>query len=44
LWLEQFDFAYEEYDSFIFPMSIHPQVSGKPQVIKMHERYVLRSD
>jgi hypothetical protein len=40
LWLEQFDFAYEEYDSFIFPMSIHPQVSGKPQVIKMHERYV----
>ncbi|KER00424.1 hypothetical protein AUEXF2481DRAFT_71990 [Aureobasidium subglaciale EXF-2481] len=40
LWLEQFDFAYEEYDSFIFPMSIHPQVSGKPQVIKMHERII----
>jgi len=40
LWLEQFDFAYEEYDTFIFPMSIHPQVSGKPHVIKMHERYV----
>ena len=32
LWLEQFDFAYREYDTFIFPMSIHPQVSGKPQV------------
>ena len=38
LWREQFDFAYREYDSFIFPMSIHPQVSGKPQVILMHER------
>lgn len=38
LWMEQFDFAYREYDEFIFPMSIHPQVSGKPQVILMHER------
>ncbi|KAK4986470.1 hypothetical protein LTR50_005298 [Elasticomyces elasticus] len=38
LWMEQFDFAYREYDSFVFPMSIHPQVSGKPQVILMHER------
>lgn len=27
LWKEQFDFAYREYDSFIFPISIHPQVS-----------------
>ncbi|THY67821.1 glucose 1-dehydrogenase [Aureobasidium pullulans] len=40
LWLEQFDYAYEEYDTFIFPMSIHPQVSGKPHVIKMHERII----
>ncbi|KAI9662542.1 MAG: hypothetical protein M1821_008709 [Bathelium mastoideum] len=38
LWLEQFDFAYREYDTFVFPMSIHPQVSGKPHVILMHER------
>lgn len=38
MWREQFDFAYREYDTFIFPMSIHPQVSGKPQVILMHER------
>ena len=38
LWTEQFDFAYREHDSFIFPLSIHPQVSGKPQVILMHER------
>jgi peptidoglycan/xylan/chitin deacetylase (PgdA/CDA1 family) len=40
LWKEQFDFGYREYETFIFPMSIHPQVSGKPQVIMMHERYV----
>ncbi|THW79033.1 glucose 1-dehydrogenase [Aureobasidium pullulans] len=40
LWLEQFDYAYEEYDTFIFPVSIHPQVSGKPHVIKMHERII----
>ncbi|KAK1073877.1 hypothetical protein LTR12_001284 [Friedmanniomyces endolithicus] len=40
LWLEQFDFAYREYESFIFPMSIHPQVSGKPHVILMHERII----
>ncbi len=37
LWKEQFDFFYREYDSFVFPISIHPQVSGKPQVILMHE-------
>ncbi|KUJ07078.1 glucose 1-dehydrogenase [Mollisia scopiformis] len=38
LWKDQFDYLYREYDSFIFPMSIHPQVSGKPQVKLMHER------
>ncbi|KAK4502922.1 hypothetical protein PRZ48_006349 [Zasmidium cellare] len=40
LWIEQFDFGYREYDTFIFPMSIHPQVSGKPQNILMHERII----
>jgi len=40
LWSEQFDFYYKEYDSFVFPMTIHPQVSGKPQVLNMHERIV----
>jgi len=38
MWKDQFDFLYREYDTFVFPMSIHPQVSGKPQVILMHER------
>ncbi|EPQ51267.1 polysaccharide deacetylase family protein [Gloeophyllum trabeum ATCC 11539] len=38
LWKEQFDYFYREYDTFVFPITIHPQVSGKPQVILMHER------
>jgi hypothetical protein len=38
LWRDQFDFFYREYDEFIFPISIHPDVSGRPQVILMHER------
>jgi hypothetical protein len=24
----------------VFPISIHPQVSGKPQVILLHERFI----
>ena len=39
-WKEQFEFAYEEYDEFIFPISIHPQVSGKGHVMRMHERFI----
>ena len=39
-WKEQFKFCYREYNSFVFPMSIHPQVSGKPQIILMHERLI----
>jgi hypothetical protein len=43
LWKEQFEYLYRECPddgSFVFPMSIHPQVSGKPQVILMHERLI----
>ncbi|OAL33527.1 hypothetical protein AYO20_07213 [Fonsecaea nubica] len=40
LWRDQFSFCYREYDTFIFPISIHPQVSGKPQVLLMHERFI----
>jgi peptidoglycan/xylan/chitin deacetylase (PgdA/CDA1 family) len=39
-WQEQFEFCYREYDHFVFPISIHPQVSGKPQVLMMHERLI----
>jgi peptidoglycan/xylan/chitin deacetylase (PgdA/CDA1 family) len=47
LWKAQFDYYYREYDSFVFPISIHPQVSGKPQVQLMHEdliRYINSHD
>jgi len=40
LWREQFDFLYREYGTFVFPISIHPQASGKPQVILMHEKLI----
>lgn len=39
-WRDQFDFVYREYDFAVFPMTIHPDVSGKPQAILMHERLI----
>jgi hypothetical protein len=41
LWLDHFDYFYENYDEFVFPMTIHPDVSGRPHVLKMHQRYML---
>jgi hypothetical protein len=40
LWKDQFDYHYCENESFVFPMSIHPQVSRKPQVVLMHVRLI----
>jgi peptidoglycan/xylan/chitin deacetylase (PgdA/CDA1 family) len=40
IWMDHFDYFYREYDEFVFPMTIHPDVSGRPHVILMHERYV----
>lgn len=40
LWRDQFDYCYREYDEFVFPITVHPDVSGRPQVLLMHERYV----
>lgn len=39
-WRDQFDWVYEEYDYAVFAMTIHPDVSGRPQVLKMHERLI----
>lgn len=39
-WKDQFDWVYEENDYAIFPMTIHPDVSGRPQVLKMHQRLI----
>ncbi len=45
LWREQFDWVYREYEYAVFPISIHPDVSGRPQVLMMLERlyaYIMR--
>jgi peptidoglycan-N-acetylglucosamine deacetylase len=38
MWRDQFDWVYREYDYAVFTMTIHPDVSGRPQVLAMHER------
>lgn len=40
MWIDQFDYVYREYDYAVFPMTIHPDVSGRPQVLLMHERII----
>ena len=40
LWMDHFDYFYREYDEFVFPMTIHPDVSGRPHVLLMHERII----
>jgi peptidoglycan/xylan/chitin deacetylase (PgdA/CDA1 family) len=38
LWKDQFDWVYREMDYAVFPITIHPDVSGKPQNLLMLER------
>jgi peptidoglycan-N-acetylglucosamine deacetylase len=38
LWRDQFDWVYRECDYAVFPMTLHPDVSGRPQVLLMLER------
>lgn len=38
IWRDQFDWIYREYDYAVFPITIHPDVSGRPQVQLMLER------
>ena len=40
LWKDQFDWVYQHSDYAVFPMTIHPDVSGRPQVLAMHERLI----
>ena len=40
IWIDQFDWVYREYDYAVFTMTIHPDVSGRPQVLLMHERII----
>ena len=39
-WRDQFDYIHREEDYAVFPMTIHPDVSGRPQVILMLERFI----
>ena len=38
IWRDQFDWVYRECDYAVFPITIHPDVSGRPQVLLMLER------
>ena len=40
MWRDQFDWVYREHDYAVFTMTIHPDVSGRPQVLMMHERLI----
>lgn len=40
IWRDQFDWVYREYDYVVFAMTVHPDVSGRPQVLLMHERLI----
>ena len=38
MWRDQFDWVYREMDYAVFPMTIHPDVAGRPHVLLMLER------
>ena len=40
IWKDEFDYVYREYDEAVFPITIHPDVSGRPQVLLMLERLI----
>jgi len=40
LWRDQFDWLYRELEYGVFPITIHPDVSGRPQVLLMLERLI----
>jgi peptidoglycan/xylan/chitin deacetylase (PgdA/CDA1 family) len=40
LWMDQFDWVYAEHDYAVFTMTIHPDVSGRPAVLAMHQRII----
>ncbi|EKM56084.1 carbohydrate esterase family 4 protein [Phanerochaete carnosa HHB-10118-sp] len=40
LWKDMFTYLYREEENFIFPLTIHPDVSGRPHVLLMLERFI----
>jgi peptidoglycan/xylan/chitin deacetylase (PgdA/CDA1 family) len=40
MWRDQFDWVYREHEYAVFPITIHPDVAGRPQVLLMLERLI----
>jgi peptidoglycan/xylan/chitin deacetylase (PgdA/CDA1 family) len=40
MWRDQFDWVYREMDYAVFPITIHPDVAGRPQVLLVLERLI----
>lgn len=40
MWRDQFDWVYRESEHAVFTMTVHPDVSGRPQNLLMHERLI----
>ncbi|WP_026455139.1 polysaccharide deacetylase family protein [Saccharomonospora iraqiensis] len=40
MWRDQFDWIHRESDYAVFTMTVHPDVSGRPQNLLMHERLI----
>jgi peptidoglycan/xylan/chitin deacetylase (PgdA/CDA1 family) len=40
MWRDTFDWVYRKHDYAVFPITIHPDVSGRPQVLAMLERLI----
>ncbi|PHH88154.1 hypothetical protein CDD83_7891 [Cordyceps sp. RAO-2017] len=39
-WRDHFDYLYREHDDFVLPLTLHPDVSGRPHALLMHERLI----
>ncbi|MFC7689115.1 hypothetical protein ACFQY5_05170 [Paeniroseomonas aquatica] len=40
IWRDHFDYVYREHDYAVVPIAIHPDVSGRPQVLLALERLI----
>jgi len=40
MWRDQFDWVYQEMDYAVFPILVHPDVTGRPNVLLMLERVI----
>lgn len=40
IWRDHFDYLYREHDEFVLPLTVHPDVSGLPHTLLIHERLI----